>query len=90
MCCRIEELDFIMEQDTEGMAMWDLSLLTSKKSGKNKGQEEMTLIAYGIPFDSCIKRIINYRISKKQSTYDLKSYFQAYNEELKKLTKYID
>ena len=86
---QIIEKEFQMVQ-TSG-PFFDLYMLTKINEGKENEREEMKLTDYGIPFDACLKKIINYKILDKD--YTVKEYVEAYAKavkELESLVQYID
>lgn len=64
---------------------WDLELLHESKSKSGEGKSEFKVYGYGMSMESCLKRIIHYRMDKKVSVLDLKGYLDEYNKLLKEL-----
>ena len=86
----IEEKDFKLEY-IEDYDRWDVYLLkVINAKDASKRREEMTLMAYGSTFESALKRIINYRLSRKEETISIKSYLNEYSKEVANLSKLID
>ena len=52
----IEYGKFKMEK-LEDAPFYDLSILSVINAGKENEREEFKIIGYGMPFDSCIKRV---------------------------------
>lgn len=84
---KIEEADFLMENE-QGQ-LWDLSLLHTVRPKGKPERQELQLVGYGIPFEGCLERIINFRIANKQDTLPLKEYLRQYKEERDKLSNLI-
>lgn len=66
----IEESDFKMVFD--GRSAFDLYLKNSTGALK--------LVGYNIPFIPCLKKVIYYRVNKKLSTSDLKTFISIYKQ----------
>lgn len=82
----IKEKNFEMVQ-TSG-PFFDLSILSKVNEGKENEREEMKLFAHGLPFDSCIKQIINHFIDKNK-VYSAKEYINEYKKAVDKIEKLI-
>lgn len=86
----IEEADFRLEYLDEHNC-FDLSLIkVINAKDPEKRREEMTLMAYGVSIESGLRRIINYRLSKKKEVYSLKEYLKEYKEESDKIIHLLD
>lgn len=75
----IEESDFKMVFD--GRTSFDLYLKNSTGALK--------LVGYNIPFLTCLKKIIYYRVDKKLTVTDLKTFLLTYKEVSEELDKTI-
>ena len=88
----IEEEDFKMTSVDDTGVFWDLELLyTIKPKGKPERQE-LKDSGYGLQFLTCLKKIANFRVSRKKDIYSLKEYVKEYKkalDELKSLIKDI-
>jgi len=82
---KIEGEDYMLEYD-EDCNRFDL-YINYIKNAKNpeKRSEELKLYGYGMPLDHCIKKIINYRISKNKETLTLQDYLVQFKKESDKL-----
>lgn len=76
----IEEKDFKMTNSEGGL--WDLELLHTVRPKGKPSREEFQIEGYGMTILNCLKKIINYRLSKKQDVYTLKEYLRDYKKEL--------
>lgn len=86
----IEESDFKMTSSTEDDGrFFDLELLKESKARDGTKKSEFKVVGYGLPFESCLKMIISYRVSKKQESFSLKEYVNTYTEEINKLKNII-
>ena len=85
----IEEHDFKLTLCGECSNLWDLELLKTIKPKGGEIRQEFKNVGYGIPFESCIKRIMNYRLSEQRDSYDLKSYLEEYKSQLAKIKNLI-
>jgi hypothetical protein len=69
---------------------FDLELLYTVNPRGGVSRTEFKNAAYGITFESALKRIINYRIFKRKETLTLKEYLKEYKryiDELKSITE---
>lgn len=81
----IEGDDFKLEYLPEH-SKFDLYLLkTINAKNADKKREEFVLAAYGVSEESALKRIIRYRLNKKEKTFT----FEEYLSEFKKLFEEI-
>ena len=62
-----------------------LSVLSVINAGKENEREEFKIIGYGMPFDSCIKRIVDYEINQIEGIYTIKEYVEKYEELVNKI-----
>lgn len=76
----IEEKDFKMTNSEGGL--WDLELLYIVRPKGKPSREEFKVEGYGMTMVNCLKRVINYRLDKKQDVYTLKEYLRDYKKEL--------
>lgn len=86
----IKDDNFEMVQ-TSG-PFFDLNVLTKVNEGKENEREEMKLIAHGLPFDSCLKQLVQLKIDKSK-TYSVTEYIEAFAkgvDEISKLIKEVD
>ncbi len=75
----IEYGKFKMEK-LEDLPFYNLSVLSVINAGKENEREEFKVIGYGMPFDSCIKRIVDYQMQSLEGTYTIKEYLEKYEE----------
>lgn len=80
----IEYSKFKMEK-IENAPFYNLSILSVVNAGKENEREEFKIIGYGIPFDSCIKRIVDYEINRIEGIYTIKEYVEKYEELVNKI-----
>lgn len=78
----IQEDDFIATSCGENSNFWDLELLRTIKPKGGEERQEFKDAGFGLTFSSLIKRIINYRIEKKQDVLSLKEYLSSFKEQL--------
>lgn len=85
----IEDKDYrITPSSNDASNFWDLELLvTIKPKGATEGRKEFKLVGYGMPIESCIKRICNYRIIHKHGadSITLEQYLKEFTTLLKEL-----
>lgn len=83
----IEGKDYKLEFDDEH-SLFDLYLIkVINAKDAEKRREELVNYGYGMPLEHAIKKIINYRLSKKHDVLDLKLYLSEFKEERKILTE---
>ena len=82
---QIKEKEFEMVQVSG--PFFDLYMLVKINAGKENEREEMKLMDYGIPFDTCLKKIINYKIPDKD--YTIAEYVEAYTKATQELASLI-
>lgn len=81
----IQEEDFRMILG--GGNLWDLELTKVVRPKGGEPRVEFKPEGYGMPLESCIKRIINKRISDKKETLSLKEYVEEYKQQVDELKK---
>ena len=86
----IEESDFRLENSNDFSQFWDLELLYTVKPKSGESRQEFKNSGYGLILEAAIKRIINYRISKKHETLSLAQYLKEYKEENESIRRLIE
>lgn len=86
----IEESDFRLENSNDFSQFWDLELLYTVKPKSGEARNEFKNSGYGLTLETAIKRIINYRISKKHETLSLAQYLKEYKEENESIHRLIE
>ena len=59
----IEESDFRLTSVNEFSTKWDLELLYTIRPKGKEARTEFKAVAYGLPLESALKRVINFRIN---------------------------
>lgn len=77
----IEDNDFKMEQ-VKFSPFFDLSLMVPVNEGKSNERYEMKLIGYGMTFESCLKRIVSYKLENYDQVCTLQEYVDLYKQEV--------
>lgn len=85
----IEGNDYKMEKLTDA-SFYNLSIITIVNAGTDKEREEFKIVGYGMPFDSCIKQIVDYRMAKLEGSYSPKEYIDLYENMVVELRKDFD
>jgi hypothetical protein len=75
----IQGKDYKIEK-LENSEFYNLSLLSIINKGTDKEREEFKVISYGIPFDECIKKIVDYKLRQVDGTYTIKEYVDKYKD----------
>jgi hypothetical protein len=82
----IEESDFRLTSVNEFSTKWDLELLYTIRPKGKEARTEFKAVAYGLPLESALKRVINFRINNKhQDVISLKDYLKEYKDQLNQL-----
>jgi len=68
---------------------WDLELLSEVKAKSGELKQEFKDAGYGLSVDTCIKKIIHNRMSKKQETYSLESFLSEYKNNLQQIKELV-
>jgi hypothetical protein len=75
----IEEEDFRLIPVDNCSNIFDLEILYTTNKGKENESQKFKNVAYGIPLESAIKRISNFRIGNKYpNSIDLKTYLKEF------------
>lgn len=74
------EGDFYRMEKIKDAPFYNLSMLTIINKGTDKERSEFKIVGYGMPFDSCIKRIIDYQMQSLEGIYTIKEYLEKYEE----------
>ena len=85
----IEGNDYKMEKLTDA-SFYNLSIITTVNAGTDKEREEFKIVGYGMPFDRCIKQIVDYRMAKLEGSYSPKEYIDLYENMVVELGKDFD
>jgi len=86
----IEEKDFKLELN-EFNDRFDLYLLVVINANKpDKRREEFKIVGYDMRLETCIHKIINYRLKNKVETISLYTYLQSYRSIKNELIKDLD
>ena len=87
---KIVENDFILESINDYGELFDVSLLHIVNRGKGNERTEMKVVAYGVPFETALRYVIQYRTSNKLGNETtLKEYINTYKECHKEIQKLI-
>ena len=82
----IEESDFRLTSVNEFSTKWDLELLYTIRPKGKETRTEFKAVAYGLPLESALKRVINFRINNKhQDVISLRDYLKEYKDQLNQL-----
>ncbi len=92
----IQGADFAMKAYNEATDLYDLYLLKVVNKGKENQKYELRNFGYGMTMYRCFKKIIQYRVTKRKSTFTgkgddaLKEFLKIYKEEEAKLFAAFD
>lgn len=75
----IRDSDFEMVQVKE-IPFFNLSMLTPVNSGKENERMKMKLVAYGLPFEACLKQIVHMKMLNKEGECTVAEYIKLYKE----------
>lgn len=83
----IQEEDFKMISC--GGSHWDLELAKVVRPKNGEPRIEFKPEGYGMSMESCMRRIINKRISDKKEVWSLKEYVEEHKRQLDELKKLL-
>ena len=89
----IKTEEFEMVQTHSTGPFFNFSKLVVVNEGKPTERKEMKLLAYGLPFEVCIKRIVGSEMSKQSGDISASQYIERYRkvvEEVSKLITHVD
>lgn len=75
----IEGKGFKMEK-LKDAPFYNLSILNIVNKGTDKEREEYKIVSYGIPFDVCIKVIVDHKMRQLEGIYTVKEYIEKYEQ----------
>lgn len=82
----IVEKDFKIIPVSETSELFDLEVLYTVNKGKDTERQEFRNVAYGVPLESAIKRIAQYRINTKlDGEIGLATYLNVYKDIIKEI-----
>lgn len=84
----IEDLDFSMEQ-VKATPFFNLKLPTIVNEGKENERIDMKIDGYGMPFETCIQKIVSFRMAKIDATYTAVEYMNAYTAQVHELINLV-
>lgn len=85
----IEEADFRMTSGASDY-FWDLELLYTVRPKGKPERQEFKDAGFGMPLETCIRRVVHHRIANKRDVGTLKEYVQDYREEVKRLEELLN
>lgn len=80
----IIESDFKLVNNEDRFDLYLVKVINAKDVSKRR--EEFVLIGYDMHLETCLNKIINYRINKKYDVLSLKEYLNLYRNERKELS----
>ncbi len=89
----IKTKDFEMVQSSRTGPFFNLSLLTKVNFGKENEREEMKLVSYGLPFEVCMKQIVDIQMQKQTGNMTAREYIERYKvvvNDISQLITYVD
>lgn len=82
----IEESDFRLTSVNEYSTKWDLELLYTIRPKGKEARTEFKPVAYGLPLESALRRVVNFRINNKyKDSIKLKDYLKEYQDQINQL-----
>lgn len=82
----IEDYDFKMEQ-VKSSPFFNLSMMVAINEGKENERYELKIVGYGLPFESCLKKIVSYKLEELDITCSVSEYLELYTKETDNLMK---
>lgn len=84
----IKDLDFEMEQ-VKSTPFFNLKLPTVVNEGKDNERIDMKIDGYGMPFETCVQKIVSLKLAKTDKIYTAVEYMDAYTAEVNKLVNLV-
>lgn len=84
----IKDKEFEMVQ-VKTSPFFNLSMLTTINAGKDTERQEMKIISYGIPFETCIQHIVSHRMSEIDDEFTASQYIEKYKSVVNEVCKLI-
>ena len=84
----IKTEEFEMVQVHTG-PFFNFSALTTINAGKETERKEMKLVAYGLPFETCMKQIVGMEMAKEKGEMSAREYIEKYKNAVEKVSKLI-
>lgn len=84
----IKDLDFEMEQ-LKATPFFNLKLPVIVNEGKDNERTDLKVVGQGMPFETCIQKIVSMRFANDDTTYSAVGYMNAYVEQVNELTKLV-
>jgi hypothetical protein len=84
----IKDLDFEMEQ-IKGTPFFNLKMPVVINEGTPKERVDMRLVGYGMPFKSCLKQIISYKLDTEDKSYTMAEYMKEYDKVVAEIVKLV-
>ena len=78
----IQGPDFRLIFSESGVLQFDLELLQTINKGKKNERSEFKLEGYAYSLERVIKKIVQYRLDKKEETVDLKEFLKQFKEQV--------
>lgn len=85
----IKGKEFEMVQSNETGPFFDLSLLVKVNEGKDTERTEMKLVAHGLPFESCMQKIVGIKMADKNGVYTVAEFIAKYKVVVDEVAKLI-
>ncbi len=88
----IKTEEFEMVQSSKTGPFFNFSVLTTVNAGKETERKDMKLIAYGLPFETCMKQIVGLEMAKQKEfsgAMTVAQYIAKYKEVVEKVSKLI-
>ena len=84
----IQGPDFRLTFSESGVLQFDLELLQTINKGKKNERSEFKLEGYAYTLESVFKKIIQYRLDKKEETVDLKEFLKQFKEQVQIISNF--
>lgn len=59
---------------------FNLSIVTTVNKGKDSERSDYKIIGYGIPFDICIKYVVDYRMRELEGEISVREYVEKFKD----------
>jgi hypothetical protein len=90
MGTKIEYLNYELELETNAPTKFNLYKKTKIKNKKTGDESDgRDVLGYGLSLETCIKKITNLEITKKDRVIELKQFIEEYKQAFEEVKKYL-
>jgi CRISPR/Cas system-associated protein endoribonuclease Cas2 len=76
MIIKDDDFELVSTNDYDRFDLYITKVINAKNEEKRR--EELTLEGYSMSFENCMKKVINYKLSKNKEIYKVREYLSEY------------